>query len=85
VGQETTTTTSRSDGNRLLTVAEVAGRIGVTPYTVRKWIKGGQLSAVDLNAGGKLCVYRVPEDQIEEISRRIQIIDDSTEDNKDGG
>ena len=63
VDQESTTTTSHSD--RLLTVAEFASRIGVSPYTVRKWIKKSQLPAVDLNVGGKLRVYRIPEAQID--------------------
>ena len=68
-------TTSHSD--RLLTVAEFASQIGVSPYTVRKWIKKNQLEAVDLNVGGKLRVYRIPEAQIEKIGGRIKITDDS--------
>ncbi len=78
--QESTTTTSHSD--RLLTVAEFASRIGVSPYTVRKWIKKSQLPAVDLNVGGKLRVYRIPEAQIEAISGRIKITDDNGEDGR---
>ena len=80
VDQESTTTTSHSD--RLLTVAEFASRIGVSPYTVRKWIKKSQLPAVDLNVGGKLRVYRIPEAQIEAISGRIKITDDNGEDGR---
>jgi excisionase family DNA binding protein len=36
---------------RLLTTAEVADRLGVTAYTVRRWVADGHLPAVRLPGG----------------------------------
>jgi len=63
------TVTSPSDP--LLSVPKFAERIGVSPYTVRKWIKSGKLEAVNINIGGKLPVYRIAESKLDEIVKRI--------------
>jgi excisionase family DNA binding protein len=63
--------TATSPSDPLLSVPKFAERIGVSPYTVRKWIKSGRLSAVNINIGGQLPVYRIAESQIEEIVKRI--------------
>ena len=68
------TTTSHSEP--LLSVPKFAGRVGVSPYTVRKWIKAGALTAIDINMGGKLPVYRIPEGQLEDILTRASISPD---------
>lgn len=38
---------------RLLTTAEVADRLGVTAYTVRRWVADGHLPAVKLPGAGR--------------------------------
>jgi excisionase family DNA binding protein len=38
---------------RLLTTGDVADRLGVTPYTVRRWVADGRLPAVKLPGGGR--------------------------------
>jgi len=64
--------TSPSEPDPLLSVPQFATKIGVSAYTVRKWIKGGKLPAVDINIGGKLPVYRIPESELEEIVKTIR-------------
>jgi|DEB0MinimDraft_3_1074331.scaffolds.fasta_scaffold155114_2 hypothetical protein len=65
------TTTSHSEP--LLSVPKFASRVGVSPYTVRKWIKAGAIRAFDINLGGKLPVYRIPEGQLENIIERSSL------------
>ena len=62
--------TSTSPSEPLLSVPKFASRVGVSPYTVRKWIKAGAIRAFDINLGGKLPVYRIPESQLENIIER---------------
>jgi excisionase family DNA binding protein len=47
-----------SAGARLLSVAEVAERLGSTPATVREWIKDGYLPAVALGPAGRRYAIR---------------------------
>ncbi len=75
-------TTSPSDENHrvnLLGVSAFAERLGVSSYSVRKWVKSGQVRAIDLNAGGKLRVYRIPETEIDSIKEKIDINNDAEE------
>jgi len=65
--------TPTSPSEPLLSVPKFAGRVGVSPYTVRKWIRAGVLTAIDINMGGKLPVYRIPEAQLEDILTRAAI------------
>lgn len=76
-------TTSRSD-LVLLTVAEFARRTSLSPYTVRKWVAQGEVRAVDLNASGKLRVYRIPLSELERIQGRMDPRADNGEGNTDG-
>ncbi len=46
------------DGTRYLTTADIAGRLGVTERSVRRWIRDKQLPALDL---GRRVGYRVTE------------------------
>jgi excisionase family DNA binding protein len=49
---------SDADATRLLSVAEVASRVGATPATVREWIKDGYLPAVALGPAGRKYAIR---------------------------
>jgi len=51
---------------KLLTVQEVADRLGVHPDTIRQWIRNGELGAIDL--GGR-AGYRIRE---QDLDRFIQ-------------
>jgi len=62
-----------SPSDRLLTVAEFAGALGVSSYTVRKWIRQKEVSALNMNLGGKLPVYRIKENEIDRIRGRIEV------------
>jgi excisionase family DNA binding protein len=53
----------------LLTVDDIARRLGVHPDTVRNWIKSGELLAFDL--GGR-AGYRISQAQLEEFLRKRQ-------------
>jgi excisionase family DNA binding protein len=50
-------------GGRLLTVAEVAGRLRTHPETVRRWMREGKLRGVRL--GGPKLGWRVAEAELE--------------------
>ena len=50
-----------------LTVAEVAGRLGVSDVTVRRWIAAGELAA--LRIGGR-AGYRIRPEDVEAFERR---------------
>jgi excisionase family DNA binding protein len=45
--------TPQTDTTRLLSVLEVAERVGSTPATIREWIKSGYLPAVALGPAGR--------------------------------
>ena len=62
-----------SPSDRLLTVAEFASTLGVSSYTVRKWIRQKEVSAMNMNLGGKLPVYRIKENEIDRIKGRIEV------------
>ncbi len=51
---------------KLLTVQEVADRLGVHPDTIRQWIRNGELGAIDL--GGR-AGYRIREQDLERFIR----------------
>ena len=50
-----------------LTVAEVAGRLGVSDVTVRRWIAAGELAA--LRIGGR-AGYRIRPEDVAAFERR---------------
>jgi len=52
------------DGPRLLTVADVARRLGLHRQTVRRFIRTGVLPAVRLSPGPR-APFRVPADALE--------------------
>ena len=49
-----------------LTVDEVARQLGVNPETVRRWIRSGELNA--LNLGGPVG-YRIPQSELDRFIR----------------
>lgn len=49
--------------DRWLTVADVAGTLSVSDKTVRRWIKNGQLAALDL--GGRKSGYRIRQSDLD--------------------
>ena len=53
--------------DRLLTIVDVAGRIGVHEQTVRSWIKGGELKAAEF---GTRIGYRITRTDDEDFLRR---------------
>ena len=50
------------DDERLMTVQEVADRLRVNPYTVRRWLREGALKGRLL--GGKRAGYRIAESDL---------------------
>ena len=63
--QNAATDTQRAD--QLLTVADVAGRIGAHEQTVRGWIKSGELKAARF---GTRIGYRIKSSDYEDFLRR---------------
>ena len=63
--QAVTTEVQRAD--QLLTVADVAGRIGAHEQTVRSWIKTGELKAARF---GTRIGYRIKRSDYEDFLRR---------------
>jgi excisionase family DNA binding protein len=63
--QSVTTDVQRAD--QLLTVADVAGRIGAHEQTVRGWIKTGELKAARF---GTHIGYRIKRSDYEDFLRR---------------
>jgi excisionase family DNA binding protein len=53
------------EGERMLTVQEVARRIGSTEETVRRWIRVGHIKGV--MPGGQKLGYRIPESEVERL------------------
>ena len=51
--------------DRLLTVHEVAARLGAHIETVRRWIRSGDLPA--MRPGGRRLGYRVAESDLEQF------------------
>ena len=63
--QNATTDPQRAD--QLLTVADVAGRIGAHEQTVRSWIKSGELKAARF---GTRIGYRIKRSDYDDFLRR---------------
>jgi excisionase family DNA binding protein len=53
------------EGDRLLTVGEVAERLRTTPETVRRWMRAGRLNGVRL--GGTKLGWRIPASEVERL------------------
>ena len=51
----------------LLTVEDVATRLSVHPDTVRRWIKSGELRAINL---GVRAGYRIPKSALDEFLKQ---------------
>lgn len=49
------------------TVAEVAAQLGVEDYTVRRWIRSGDLGAVIMN---RKQGYRIPDEELRRFLAR---------------
>ena len=60
-------TTDMQRADQLLTVADVAGRIGAHEQTVRHWIKTGELKAARF---GTRIGYRIKRSDYEDFLRR---------------
>lgn len=73
-----------SHSEPMLSVPQFAKRLGVSEYTVRKWIKQSAIRAVNINIGGKLPVYRIEGDQIEAVVNRIKLQKEPAPDNGGG-
>ena len=54
------TTTDRVEQREMLTVKDVADELKVRDYTVREWIRNGDLPAVELSKG-----YRIEREALE--------------------
>ncbi len=52
---------------KLWTVREAARRLRVDDTTVRRWIKGGSLSAITLPHRGKRNAYRIKDEVMAEM------------------
>jgi excisionase family DNA binding protein len=53
----------------LYTVEEIATRLSVHPDTVRRWIKSGELRAINLGARAG---YRIPKSALDEFLQQRQ-------------
>ena len=53
------------DEERLMTVREVADRLRVNPYTVRRWLRDGALKGRLL--GGRRAGYRIAESDLRQF------------------
>ena len=53
------------DGERLLTVQEVAAHLRVNPETVRRWLRQGHIRGALL--GGDRAGYRIPASEVERL------------------
>ena len=51
----------------LLTIRAVAERLRVDVSTVRRWILGGKLEAIELPQLGNRITYRVPQSELNRI------------------
>lgn len=60
--------TEQNEGDRFLTVAEVAGELRISPDTVRRWIKAGTLPAIRLSARD----LRVERAQFEQLVAQLR-------------
>jgi len=61
-----------SDNEDVLTVSEVADMCGVSPRTVRRWVRAGFFPGVKRGLG-KTSPYRIPRDAVEKfIARRLE-------------
>ena len=49
----------------MLTVAEVAARLGANPYTIRRWLREGRIKGV--MPGGTKLGYRIPESEVRRL------------------
>lgn len=56
--------------DELLTVAQIAAELKASEYTVRRWIKAGQLHAI--MPGGTKLGYRVKRSEVERFLRESQ-------------
>lgn len=57
----------------MLTVKEVAGRLGVSSETIIRWIKGGLFpNAYKLNPDGLTSPYRIPLADVEAFEKKRQ-------------
>jgi excisionase family DNA binding protein len=53
-----------SDSERILTVAEVADRLGVTQETVRRWLRSGQLQGFQMS---RKAGWRIPNRSVNKM------------------
>jgi excisionase family DNA binding protein len=53
------------DGERLLTVPEVAERLRVHPDTLRRWLRSGRIKGVMM--GGRSGGYRIKESEVARV------------------
>jgi hypothetical protein len=59
-------------GPKLLTAGEVAKHYRVVDGTVRRWVKGGSLEAVELPHRGKRTILRFTEAQIRAFDPKFE-------------
>jgi excisionase family DNA binding protein len=50
---------------RMLTVPQVAERLGANPNTIRRWLREGRIKGV--MPGGTKLGYRIPESEVERL------------------
>jgi excisionase family DNA binding protein len=50
---------------QMLTVPQVAARLGANPYTIRRWLREGRIKGV--MPGGTKLGYRIPESEVRRL------------------
>jgi excisionase family DNA binding protein len=50
---------------QMLTVPQVAKRLGANPYTIRRWLREGRIKGV--MPGGTKLGYRIPESEVRRL------------------
>ena len=67
-----TTNPARLNQRRIhcYTVREFARALGISPATVREWIKAGKVNALEVSSGSGRKSYRIHRSEVEEVFRR---------------
>jgi excisionase family DNA binding protein len=67
---ENNSATLRKLERKVVTIAEAASMLALTPLTIRRAIKSGKLKAMQMQSNGR---YRIPIEEIDNFIRRNSI------------